>query len=142
MDLKMRFLSIGSLRADNCINSTNLFLVFVASVLAYLVFIHITSIHFSISLLVVFRVQYFTFFTSPPPVLIHLPHSAGIHLPYSAAIFSLATHRFGNTIFSCCSIHPSALFRSYLSNKLFTIFFTYHLPFVLPSHATCHPEFH
>ena len=108
MDLEMLFSSIGSLCIDNWVNSTNLFLTFMALVLAYLVFIHITSKHFSVNLLAVLRVQYFTRFTSPLPVLIHLPHSAGIHLRYSAAIFSLATHRFEYSFFATLLFHAAA----------------------------------
>ena len=82
----MLFPSICSLSTDNRVNSTNLFLVFTALVLEYLVFKHITSIHFYISLLVVFRVHSFTLLTLFLLVLIHLPHST--------ATLSLACPRF------------------------------------------------
>ena len=107
MDLEMLFFRIGYLRKDNWVKSTDLFLVFLASVLAYLVFIRTTSIHFSIGLLVVFKVQYSTVITSLIPVLMHLPHSAGIHLPYSAAVFSLPTHRFDYLFFAMLLFHAA-----------------------------------
>ena len=102
----MLFPSICFLRTDNWVNLTNLFLVFTALVLEYLVFKHITSIHFYISLLVVFRVHSFTLLTLFLLVLIHLPHST--------ATLSLACPRFD---YSC--------FRSLLPNAAAST----HLPF-------------
>ena len=84
-------------------------------------FIHIPSIHFSISLLVVFRVQYSTHITSLFPVLIYLTHSAGIHLPYLAAIFSLATHRFDNSLFVTLLFHAAASTHLLFSEAISTI---------------------
>ena len=80
----MLFPIMGSFRMDTSDMSTNLFQVFLASVVSYLVFIYMTSIHFSVSVLVMFRDLHPTFITSLPPVFMHLPHSTGIHLPCSA----------------------------------------------------------
>ena len=96
----MLFPSICSLRTDNWVNSTNLFLVFMASVLEYLVFKHITSIQFYISFLVVFRVQYFTLLFLLLPVLIHLLHSA--------ATLSLASLRFDYSCFRSLLLNAAA----------------------------------
>ena len=95
----MLFYRICSLRTDNWVNSTKLFLVFLVSVLAYLVFIHLTSIHRSLTLLVVFRIQYFTICTSSLPVFIHLPHSAPILL--------LPTHRLDYSFFTSFLLHAA-----------------------------------
>ena len=130
----MLFPSIGSLHTDNWVKSTSSFLVFMASVLAYYAFMHMTSIHFSISLLVVFRVQCSTLFTSLLPVFIHLPHSAGIHLLYSAAIFSLATHRFDYSFFAMLLFYATT--PTYLPFSAATSPINF-LQFFRPSLITC-----
>ena len=146
MDLQMLFYRICSLRTDNWVNSTKLFLVFLVSVLAYLVFIHLTSIHRSLTLLVVFRIQYFTICTSSLPVFIHLPHSPDIHLPHSAPILSLATHRLDYSFFTSLLLHAATStylpFSEAASRAIYLHFFTHHLPIVLLYYSTCHPKFH
>ena len=107
MDLQMLFYRICCLRTDNWVNSTKLFLVFLVSVLAYLVFIHLTSIYRSLTLLVVFRIQYFTICTSSLPVFIHLPHSPDIHLSHSAPILLLPTHRLDYSFFTSLLLHAA-----------------------------------
>ena len=104
-----------------------------------------TSMHFLISILVVLRVQYSTYITLLPSVLIHLTHSVDIHLPYSAVIFSLATHRFDYLFFvkllfhAAASIHHS--FRKLPLQQIFRRFslITYYLHFHLAAHLTQNP---
>ena len=95
---------VGSLRRDNWGKSTDLFLAFLALVLMYLVFTHLTSIHFSINTLFVFRVQYSTFITSLPPLFCFhgtFFSATVIHLLFSTVILSSATHSF-DAFFSPC----------------------------------------
>ena len=128
------------------VNSTNLFSVLPASVLVCFLFINITFMHFSISLLVVLWFQHFILFTSLFPAFIHLVHSEGIHWTYSVAIFSLATHRFNDTFFATLLFHAAASTHLSFSDASFPInssqFFYSLLITILPSHTTSHPEFH
>ena len=124
------------------VNSTNLFSVLPASVLVCFLFINITFMHFSISLLVVLWFQHFILFTSLFPAFIHLVHSGGIHWTYSVAIFSLATHRFNDTFFATLLFHAAASTHLSFSDASFPInssqFFTHYLSlyFHLTPHLT------
>ena len=112
----MLFPSIDSLHRDNWEKSTNFFLVLLVLVLAYLVFIHMTSTHILISVLVVFIVQYFTFIT----------FSSIYPFTVSAAIFSLATHRFDYSFFVSLLLHSAA---------------SIHLPFLEATSPIIFPQF-
>ena len=124
MDLLILLPNVGSLHRDNWGKSTYLFLAFLALVLVYLVFIHLTSTHFSVNTLFVFRVQYFTFITSLPPLLCFQGiffSATVIHFLFSTAILSLATHSFDCSLFALTLFH----FSSYLSADFSLII--YHL---------------
>ena len=129
------------------VNSTNLFSVLPASVLVCFLFINITFMHFSISLLVVLWFQHFILFTSLFPAFIHLVHSGGIHLAYSVAIFSsLATRRFNDTFFATLLFHAAASTHLSFSDASFPInssqLFYSSLITILSSQTTSNPEFH